>query len=117
MRPEKLYLTDIVEAARAIEKFIMGVDFNEFKQNEMMNSAVLQKLTVIGEAASKLTKEFTKRFPEIPWRDIVGFRTIAVHEYFAVRWDIGLPPQKKRQLCVSKSKRFWKRNSPMNKSA
>ena len=88
MRHEKLYLTDIVEAARAIEKFIMDVDFNEFAQNEMMNSAVLQKLTVIGEAASKLPKEFTKRFPEIPWRDIVGFRTIAVHEYFAVRWDI-----------------------------
>jgi uncharacterized protein with HEPN domain len=88
MRPEKLYLTDIVEAARAIEKFIMGEDFNEFEQNEMMNSAVLQKLTVIGEAASKLPKKFTKRFPEIPWMDIIGFRNIAVHEYFAVRWDI-----------------------------
>jgi uncharacterized protein with HEPN domain len=88
MRHEKLYLTDIVEAARAIEKFIMGEDFNEFEQNEMMNSAVLQKLAVIGEAASKLPKEFTKRFPEIPWVDIIGFRNIAVHEYFAVRWDI-----------------------------
>ena len=88
MRPEKLYLTDIVEAARAIEKFITGEDFNEFEQNEMMNSAVLQKLSVIGEAASKLPKEFTTRFPEIPWADIVGFRNIAVHEYFAVRWDI-----------------------------
>ena len=66
----------------------MGEDFNKFEQNEMMNSAVLQKLTVIGEAASKLPKEFTKRFPEIPWADIVGFRNIAVHEYFAVRWDI-----------------------------
>ena len=88
MRHEKLYLTDIVEAAHAIEKFIMGEDFNEFEQNEMMNSAVLQKLAVIGEAASKLPKEFTKRFPEIPWVDIIGFRNIAVHEYFAVRWDI-----------------------------
>lgn len=48
MRPEKLYLTDIVEAARAIERFVMGQDFNEFEQNEMMNRAVLQKLTVIG---------------------------------------------------------------------
>lgn len=88
MRHEKLYLTDIVDAARAIEKFIMGEDFNEFEQNEMMNSAVLQKLSVIGEAASKLPKEFTKRFPEIPWVDIIGFSNIAVHEYFAVRWDI-----------------------------
>jgi uncharacterized protein with HEPN domain len=37
---------------------------------------------------SKPPKEFTKRFPEIPWKDIIGFRAIAVHEYFAVRWDI-----------------------------
>ena len=88
MRPEKLYLTDIVEAAQAIARFIMGESYYEFEQNEMMNSAVLQKLTVIGEAASRLPKEFTNRFPEIPWVDIIGFRNIAVHEYFAIRWDI-----------------------------
>lgn len=88
MRPEKLYLTDIVEAAQSIERFLLGEDFSEFEQNEMMNSAVLQKLTVIGEAAAHLPKDFTKRFPEIPWVDIVGFRNIAVHEYFAIRLDI-----------------------------
>ena len=88
MRPEKLYLTDSVEAAQAIARFIMGENYYEFEQNEMMNSAVLQKLTVIGEAASRLPKEFTSRFPEIPWVDIIGFRNIAVHEYFAIRWDI-----------------------------
>jgi len=88
MRPEKLYLTDIVDSARAIEKFLKDVNFDEFAENDMMNSAVLQKLTVIGEAAARLPKEFTKRFPDIPWVDIVGFRNIAIHEYFAVRWDI-----------------------------
>jgi uncharacterized protein with HEPN domain len=88
MRPEKLYLTDIVEAAQSIERFLTGADFNEFEQNDMMNSAVLQKLTVIGEAAAHLPKEFTKRFHDIPWLDIVGFRNIAVHEYFAIRLDI-----------------------------
>jgi hypothetical protein len=41
MRHEKLYLTDIVEAAQAIERFLMGQDFNEFEQNEILNSAVL----------------------------------------------------------------------------
>lgn len=88
MRPEKLYLTDIAEAAQSIAKFLQGADFDEFEQNEMMNSAVLQKLTVIGEAASRLPKEFTNCFPEIPWVDIIAFRNIAVHEYFAIRWDI-----------------------------
>jgi uncharacterized protein with HEPN domain len=88
MRPEKLYLTDIVEAAQSIARFVMGESFDEFEQNEMMNSAVLQKLTVIGEAASRLPKDFANRFPEIPWVDIIAFRNIAVHEYFAIRWDI-----------------------------
>jgi uncharacterized protein with HEPN domain len=88
MRHEKLYLTDIVEAAQAIERFITGEDFEDFEQNEMMNSAVLQKLMVIGEAAARLPKDFTQRFPEVPWLDIIGFRNIAVHEYFAIRWDI-----------------------------
>jgi uncharacterized protein with HEPN domain len=88
MRHEKLYLSDIVEAAGAIERFLMGQDFDEFEQNEMLNSAVLQKLTVIGEAAAHLPKDFTARFPDIPWVDIISFRNIAVHEYFAIRWDI-----------------------------
>ncbi len=88
MRPEKLYLVDIVEAAQAIERFLQGQDFDEFEQNEMLNSAVLQKMTIIGEAAARLPKEFTSRFPAIPWADVIGFRNIAVHEYFAVRWDI-----------------------------
>jgi Uncharacterized conserved protein len=88
MRPEKLYLTDIVEAAQSIEKFVMGEDFYKFEQNDMMNSAVLQKLTVIDEAASRLPKEFMTRFLEFPWLDIIGLRNIAVHEYFAIRWDI-----------------------------
>jgi uncharacterized protein with HEPN domain len=88
MRHEKLYLIDIVEAAQAIERFITGEDFEDFEQNEMMNSAVLQKLMVIGEAAARLPKDFTQRFSEVPWLDIIGFRNIAVHEYFAIRWDI-----------------------------
>lgn len=54
----------------------------------MQQSAVLQKLMVIGEAAGRLPKEFTRRFPEVPWVDIIAFRNIAVHEYFAIRWDI-----------------------------
>lgn len=88
MRPEKLYLTDMVEAARSIGNFLAGRDFDEFQQNEILNSAVLQKLTVIGEAAGRLPKKFTKQYPGIPWTDIIAFRNIAVHEYFAIRWDI-----------------------------
>lgn len=88
MRPEELYLTDIVEAADAIRAFVEGVDQDHFEKDDQLRSAVLLKLIVIGEAASRLPKQFIARHTEVEWADIVGFRNIAVHAYFAVDWSI-----------------------------
>ena len=88
MRPEKLYLTDILEASEAIRRFLASVNSDEFLNDELLQSGVLQKLIVIGEAAARLPKEFRDKHPEIEWSDIVGFRNIAVHEYFAIMWEI-----------------------------
>jgi uncharacterized protein with HEPN domain len=88
MRREELYLTDIIEAADAIQRFLVDVGQNTFLRDELLQSAVLQKLMIIGEAASRLSKEFCDKHPEIEWEDIIGFRNIAVHAYFAVEWSI-----------------------------
>lgn len=88
MRPEKLYLTDIVEAAASIGSFCAGITYERFALDDMRRSAVLQKLIVIGEAAAHLPDEFCRTHSDVEWVDIVGFRNIAVHEYFAVKWDI-----------------------------
>jgi uncharacterized protein with HEPN domain len=45
-------------------------------------------LIVIGEAAARLPSDFWASHKDIEWEDIVGFRNIAVHEYFAVLWQI-----------------------------
>ncbi|MBU1206063.1 MAG: DUF86 domain-containing protein [Proteobacteria bacterium] len=88
MRPEELYLTDILEAADSIKNFLTGIERETFLQNDLLRSAVLQKLSIIGEAAAHLPLDFKKRHPEVEWGDIVGFRNIAVHAYFAVEWPI-----------------------------
>src|SRR6185295_19623729 len=105
MRPERLYLLDIIEAAESIRRFLAGVGESDFLQNEILQSAVLQKLTTIGEAASKLGREFTARYPHVLWRDIVAFRNIAVHEYFAVDGQSsGSQPPKTRRACETRSR-------------
>jgi uncharacterized protein with HEPN domain len=88
MRPDVLYLRDIMEAAEAIGRFIAGSGREKFVEDELRQAGVLQKLIVIGEAAAHLSKEFRALHPEIEWADIVGFRNIAVHEYFGVSWRI-----------------------------
>ena len=67
-----------------------GFDEARFLADELVQSAVLQKLSIIGEAAAKLSDATRDRLPEIPWKEIIGFRNIAVHAYFSVDWRIVL---------------------------
>jgi uncharacterized protein with HEPN domain len=88
MRPERLYLNDIVESADAVARFVAGKTRESFEGDDLFRSAVLHKLMLIGEAAARLPAEFKTRHAEVPWADVVAFRNIAVHEYFAVDWII-----------------------------
>lgn len=87
MRREILYLTDIVEAIDHIADFIAGIGLEQFQQSELIRSAVVQKLAVIGEAASRIPPVLRTQYPELPWRQIVAFRNILVHAYFGVDWN------------------------------
>jgi uncharacterized protein with HEPN domain len=88
MRSDELYLADILDAIEAIERFVAGVDEPRFLSNELVQSAVLQKLSIIGEAAARLSDTTRAGLPEIPWKEIIGFRNVAVHAYFSVDWRI-----------------------------
>jgi uncharacterized protein with HEPN domain len=88
MRREDLYLKDIVEAADAVASFLTGVTREVFLESDLLRSAVLHKLTIIGEAASRIPRDFADRFPEVEWAAISAFRNIAVHAYFSVDWNI-----------------------------
>ena len=88
MRPDELYLGDIVEACDELAEFIPGMNEQRFMQDRLVRSAVLQKLIAIGEAAARRSRELTDRHPHVPWSDRVGFRNIVVHAYFTVDWQI-----------------------------
>lgn len=95
MRREELYLRDIPEAAGHIADFIAGLDFALFRESELIRSAVVHKLAVIGEAAARISGEMRARYPDIPWPKIVAFRNILVHAYFGIDWA---------EVCLAASK-------------
>ena len=65
MRREELYLQDIVEAADYIARFVAESGLSGFRESEMVRSAIVQKLAVIGEAASRVSDELQDRHAEV----------------------------------------------------
>jgi uncharacterized protein with HEPN domain len=88
MRRDKLYLSDIVQAADGIARFIAGVEPDAFAQSDLLRSAVVHKLSVIGEAAARVSEDLKIRNPQVPWGQIVGFRNILIHAYFGIDWEL-----------------------------
>jgi uncharacterized protein with HEPN domain len=88
MRSEQQYLLDIVEAADAIARFLAEIDRETFLKDELRQSAVMQKVGVIGEAAGKIESPLRSKYPEVDWPKVVGMRNILVHSYFSVKLDI-----------------------------
>jgi uncharacterized protein with HEPN domain len=67
--------------------FISGIDFEGVEKSEMVRSAVVQKLSIIGEAAARVSVTLRSRDPRVPWPQIVAFRNILVHAYFGIDWE------------------------------
>ena len=87
-RSVKIYLQDMVDAMDGILAFTRGITRDEFDANEQLQAAVMFKLVILGEAASKVPHAIRAQFPGIAWREVVGMRNIVAHGYFNVRVDI-----------------------------
>lgn len=87
-----IYIEDILESMRAIDKYIVGLTYEKFEMNYLTQDAVLMRLSVIGESVAKLTPEFKNKYPKIPWKSMKGIRNLVVHDYASVNlkkiWEI-----------------------------
>lgn len=82
----------MLEAARQIINFTREATLAEYSKNRMLHLAVERAVEIIGEAANRVSPDFQRAHPEIPWRKIVDQRNVLVHEYgeveHALIWDL-----------------------------
>jgi uncharacterized protein with HEPN domain len=52
------------------------------------SASLAHLLQTIGEAARRVSREYQKAHPEIPWGGIVGMRHKVVHDYMDVDEDV-----------------------------
>ncbi len=86
-RSYKLFISDIMDAITKIENYIEDLDYDSFAQSNMVIDAVVRNLEIIGEAARNIPNDAKERYPDIPWKRMVGLRNIVIHEYFGVDLD------------------------------
>jgi uncharacterized protein with HEPN domain len=82
------YLQDIVDYAEKAMRFVRGVSFDDFGDNEEKVFAVVKALEVIGEAARHLPKSLRDKYPAVPWKQVTGMRDKMTHEYFSVDLEV-----------------------------
>jgi len=88
MRNTQLYIKDILDSMNSIETFVRGMDFDTFKNDDLVSSAVIRKFEIIGEAVKHIPNEMRIKYPEIPWKEIAGFRDKLIHFYFGIKYDM-----------------------------
>lgn len=60
----------------------------ELDRDRLLNLALVRLLEIIGEAAARIPPDERKRWPTIPWADIVGLRNRLIHGYDEVDFDV-----------------------------
>jgi uncharacterized protein with HEPN domain len=80
-------LRDILDSAVQIRRYLEGIEHGAFFADIEKQDAVLRRLEIIGEAASRLAPETQALFPSLPFRSMRGMRNIVAHHYGEVDLD------------------------------
>ena len=87
-RSYRMFAEDILEAMAKIERYIKDLTYEMFVKNEIVVDAVVRNLEIIGEASRNIPQELRQKYPDIPWKRMIGLRNITIHEYFGVDLSI-----------------------------
>lgn len=86
MRTDHERLTDIAIACQKIAERV-AEGRAAIEDDENLQYALVRLVTIIGEAASRLSESFRRVHRDVPWRDLADTRNRLVHGYFDVDLD------------------------------
>ena len=87
MRRDHLRLLDAIEQIELISSFSER-GREAFFNDLIVQSAILHRLTLLGEACRGVSAELRSAHPEVPWPQIIAFRNIVIHEYFGIDLEL-----------------------------
>ena len=85
---DKERLQHIVDAANFITEHTDGISKEDFISDKLLYGAVIYYTMIIGEAAYKLSSDFTKTYNEVAWSDIASMRHHLVHGCYQIDSEV-----------------------------
>jgi uncharacterized protein with HEPN domain len=85
---DALFIGHMLDMARTAQGLIVGATRDQLDSDVKLQLALVRALQVIGEAAWRISAPFKQQHPTVPWIQIAAFRHRAVHDYFAIDYDI-----------------------------
>jgi uncharacterized protein with HEPN domain len=96
---DMIRLRHTLDHAREAVALIAGKDKAELQLNRVLELALIRLVEIVGEASAKVSSATQKKYPWIPWRQVIGMRNRLIHGYDSVDldvlWDtieVDLPP-------------------------
>jgi uncharacterized protein with HEPN domain len=86
--PDVVYLRHMLDAIQRLEDYAARITRDQFDRDTLIQDGFVRQITVLGEAAGKISNSFAASHPDIPWPDITGIRHKLVHDYFTVDIDV-----------------------------
>ena len=88
MKDERYILERLLESAVRIDRYIAGLDYQHFVEDQKTQDAVVMQLQVIGELAKRVPAS-TREKIDLNWKAMAGMRDVISHEYDIIDLDIG----------------------------
>lgn len=80
-KDDLVYVQDIYDHLLKVIKYLDSVSLEDFADNMEKQDAVIRNYEVMGEAVSRIRKEFKEEHNEIPWKLIKAMRNFLIHDY------------------------------------
>ena len=65
MRDYKLYLDDILQAIKRIEKYTKKITLEKLEKDELIIDGVVRNLEIIGEASKSIPRQIKDKYTDI----------------------------------------------------
>ena len=85
---DKVYIRHMLDHARVSLELSSGKNRSSLDAEPMLRYALLHLVSILGEAAARVSAAGRFEYTEVAWRDIVGMRNMLIHGYDVVDLDI-----------------------------